>query len=147
MVAVGLATLIVGDATIYRSQLKTRAESAAHRIRFALPLLSLTRAGEVMVPPRLVVDSELTVAEAREELARSRLPGAPVVQGENVCGRVTPRSLAHLPAEDQVGRHAEHTDRAAHSAETLDIVAERLTTTGSSRYRSWTKVRWSESSA
>ena len=37
MVAVGLATFVVGSRTIYRSQLATRADSPAHRFRFAVP--------------------------------------------------------------------------------------------------------------
>ena len=40
MIAVGLATFVVGDRTIYRSQLATRADSPAHRFRFAMPLLA-----------------------------------------------------------------------------------------------------------
>ena len=37
MVAVGLATFVVGSKSIYRSQLATRADSPAHRFRFAMP--------------------------------------------------------------------------------------------------------------
>jgi len=40
MVAVGLATFVVGSKSIYRSQLATRADSPAHRFRFAMPLLA-----------------------------------------------------------------------------------------------------------
>jgi CIC family chloride channel protein len=37
MLAIGIATLIVGDRSIYSSQLRNRSESPAHRFRFALP--------------------------------------------------------------------------------------------------------------
>ncbi|HZA77560.1 MAG TPA: hypothetical protein VE623_14350 [Acidimicrobiales bacterium] len=40
MVALGLATLIVGNDTIYQSQLRSRADAPAHRAAFGLPLLS-----------------------------------------------------------------------------------------------------------
>jgi len=40
MAAVAIATLLVGDTTIYRSQVLSRADSPAHRHRFAFPLLS-----------------------------------------------------------------------------------------------------------
>ena len=40
MVAVAISTALVGDRTIYHSQLPTRADSPAHRVRFSFPLLS-----------------------------------------------------------------------------------------------------------
>ncbi|MGE0597887.1 MAG: chloride channel protein [Dehalococcoidia bacterium] len=40
MAAVAIATLLVGDTTIYKSQQMTRADSPAHRHRFSFPLLS-----------------------------------------------------------------------------------------------------------
>ena len=40
MVAVGVAMLIVGDSSIYKSQLATKADSPAHRFRFAMPVLA-----------------------------------------------------------------------------------------------------------
>lgn len=59
MVAVGLATLVVGDRTIYRSQLPRRVDSPAHRYRYAFPLLgTLTVADAAEVPPVVVLDDE-----------------------------------------------------------------------------------------
>ena len=45
MVAIGLATLVVGDDSIYESQLRSRADSPAHRAAFGLPLLSSVMVG------------------------------------------------------------------------------------------------------
>lgn len=133
MVAVGLATLVVGEATIYRSQLKSRAESTAHRLRAALPLLSLTSASEAMVPPRLVLDAGVTTPEARELLLEAGVPGAPVQnQDGSFCGIVSLRQLADLPDGSQLGQHARSPERAVEAGESLDIAAERLSTTGSS---------------
>jgi H+/Cl- antiporter ClcA len=133
MVAVGLATLIAGDATIYRSQLKSRVESAAHRLRFALPLLSLTTAAEAMSPPRLVLSAGQSVSAALEELQAAQVPGAPVRDAAGgFCGRVSTAQLAAAAEEDAVGHHAERREQAADVAETLDGVAERLSTSGTS---------------
>ncbi|HET8527474.1 MAG TPA: chloride channel protein [Gaiellaceae bacterium] len=133
MIAVGLATLIAGDATIYRSQLKSRAESAAHRLRFALPLLSLTTAREAMSPPRLVLPADRTVSDALEALSEVQVPGAPVVDGAGrFCGRVAAAQLAEAPAEDTVGQYAERREHATDAEETLDSVAERLSAGGTS---------------
>lgn len=125
--------MIAGDATIYRSQLKSRAESAAHRLRFALPLLSLTTAREAMAPPRLVLPTEATVAEALQALTGQHLPGAPVIDDDGCfCGRVVVAQLSEAPAENTVGRHVERREQAVDAAETLDTAAERLSTSGTS---------------
>src|SRR5919202_1887228 len=55
MVAVALSTALVGDATIYRSQLPNRASSPAHRIRFSFPLLSSLLVRDAMAPREPVV--------------------------------------------------------------------------------------------
>jgi H+/Cl- antiporter ClcA len=79
MIAVGLATLIVGDRTMYRSQLRSRAESPAHRFRFALPLMASIPAGDAARAPKLVLRSDSRAVEAGARLAAANLPGAPVV--------------------------------------------------------------------
>jgi CIC family chloride channel protein len=62
MVAVALATALVGDHTIYTSQLPTRADSPAHRIRFSFPLLSSLLVRDAMRPLRAAVpNGALTV--------------------------------------------------------------------------------------
>src|SRR5512146_2821141 len=40
MLAIGIATLVVGDRSMYASQLRSRADSPAHRFRFALPVMA-----------------------------------------------------------------------------------------------------------
>ena len=65
MIAVGIATLIVrrSDATIYRSQLRTRNDSPAHRLQFGLPLLANVTVSEVMAPLRVVLRADEPVDE------------------------------------------------------------------------------------
>ena len=129
MVAVGLATLIVGDATIYRNQLRTRIDSAAHRLRAALPLLSLTSARETMAQPRLVLTTGTTTAQALRGLSEASLPGAPVTDKDGLfLGSVTTISLKNGSPSTPVERYAEDT-HAIDADQTLDIAAEYLTTT------------------
>ena len=79
MLAVGLATLIVrrSDDTIYRSQLKSRSESPAHRILSGLPLLARVPVSDAMVPARCVLvepgDGD-TFARELEECGVSEAP-------------------------------------------------------------------------
>ncbi len=100
MIAVGIATLVVGDRSIYRSQLKSRAESPAHRFRFAMPLMASIPAGDAARAPKLVLRADGRVAEARPRLAMAGLPGAPVVERNGAfCGVVTPELLERAPDE------------------------------------------------
>ena len=102
MLAIGLATLIVGDRSIYSSQLRNRSESPAHRFRFALPLMNAIPAGDAARSPRVVLDPDQTVAAARARLESSGVPGAPVVdRGGSLRGSV---DLVALVAADQAAK-------------------------------------------
>jgi H+/Cl- antiporter ClcA len=97
MVAVGLATFVVGSRSIYRSQLATRADSPAHRYRFAMPLLAAVSVGGATRQPRLVVGADETVAAVRAEILAAGVPGAPVVdRGGRLIGMVDAASLDGL---------------------------------------------------
>ncbi len=84
MVAVGLATLIVrrSDDTIYRSQLRSRSDSPAHRILTGLPLLASSRACDAMAIPLCVVPDSADKTTARTMMERSGVKAAPFVDSE-----------------------------------------------------------------
>ena len=84
MIAVGLAWFIVrrSDDTIYRSQLKSRADAPAQRLLVGMPVLSSVPVRQAMAPPRLVISGGISVARARRQLVEQGLAGAPVVDGE-----------------------------------------------------------------
>ena len=67
MVAVAIATALVGNSTIYRSQLGTRADSPTHRVLFSFPLLSSLLVRDAMKDggPVIAADTLLSVAEER----------------------------------------------------------------------------------
>jgi H+/Cl- antiporter ClcA len=92
MVAVGVATAIVGDATIYEHQLRDRTEAPAHRFRFGLPLLTSLPVAEAMRPPRAVLLTDEPAVEARERLTTLALPGAPITDAGG-----TYRGVVDLP--------------------------------------------------
>ncbi|HJP88043.1 MAG TPA: chloride channel protein [Candidatus Limnocylindrales bacterium] len=112
MLAIGVATLIVGDRTIYRSQLKSRAESPAHQFRFALPLMASVSASHAARVPRLLLSVNDRIGTARSRLEAADLPGAPVVdQRRSLKGSVLlaelidqdpARTLAELPLSGPV---------------------------------------------
>jgi CIC family chloride channel protein len=93
MVAVAIATLVVGDTSIYESQVLTRADSPAHRHRFAFPLLTTLPASRAVVPVASIAASG-TVGDARAVIEAS--PGLHVVAlGEDgkVVGEVSAAAL------------------------------------------------------
>ena len=105
MLAIGIASLVVGERTIYRSQLRSRAESPAHQFRFAMPLMASIPAGDAARAPRLVLSSKATVEEARRRLAVEGLPGAPVLDADGTLrGSI---EVADLDDADPAGRLAD----------------------------------------
>jgi H+/Cl- antiporter ClcA/CBS domain-containing protein len=135
MVAVGLATLIVrrNDDTIYRSQLRSRADSPAHRILTGLPLLGAARASQAMAVPRCVVPSSADVATALSLLEASGVEGAPFVGAEGrYVGVVTLDALRRASAEPDPPVLESLVDTSflpIHQDVHLDVVLDTLTST------------------
>lgn len=97
MVAVAVATLLVGNTTIYRSQVPTRADSTAHRHRFAFPLLDALPAQRAVAPLATVRDTA-TVADAIASLERrQRTDGVVVDAGGRLVGEITSEELRAVP--------------------------------------------------
>jgi CBS domain-containing protein len=84
MIAVGISTFIVrrDDDTIYRSQLRTRADAPAHRLVSGLPLLTNIPVVEAMSPPRCILHDSETVREAAETLEDVGVTSAPLVDDD-----------------------------------------------------------------
>jgi H+/Cl- antiporter ClcA/CBS domain-containing protein len=135
MLAVGLATLIVrrNDDTIYRSQLRSRAESPAHRILTGLPLLAMVTASQAMAPARCVLAEPGKPSTFLTQMEESEVSAAPLVdpQGHYV-GVVTIRALqdstGDASAVDVEGL-VDSTFAPIHESVHLDVVLDTLTST------------------
>jgi len=104
MLAIGLATLVVGDHTMYRSQLRGRADSPGHRFRMALPLMASLPARDAAHSPRLVLTGAQTIDQATHELTRFKLLGAPVVDDQGtLLGSADLAALQAAVAEGEDG--------------------------------------------
>jgi CIC family chloride channel protein len=100
MVAIAFAALVVGDTTIYRSQLRTRADSPAHRFGFGLPQAAAVAVTTIMSPARLVIEGRTSATDALHRLRRAGLPGAPVVNDDGAfIGSLQTPLLADLVAD------------------------------------------------
>jgi H+/Cl- antiporter ClcA len=86
MIAIGLASVVVRDHSIYESQLRSRADAPGHRARFGLPLLGSTPVREVMRPPRLIIPASASLTDVRTAMTAAGLTAAPVVDGDRFLG-------------------------------------------------------------
>ncbi len=97
MVAVAVATLLVGNTTIYRSQVATRADSRAHRHRFAYPLLDALPAHRAVEAISVVPDTE-TVEGALARLDQDRnAEGVIVDEEQKLIGELVAEDLRQVP--------------------------------------------------
>jgi CBS domain-containing protein len=131
MVAVGISWLIVrrNDDTIYRSQLKSRADAPAQRILAGLPLLAAIPTTRAMVAPRLVINSDTTTAEAKAALDQAHLNGAPVVDGaQRFSGSLARSALApSIERRRAVNDLVDSGAPAVSASSRLDVALESLT--------------------
>lgn len=131
MIAVGIATLIVRrfDRTIYTSQLKSRADSPAHRMQRGMPLLGSLDVADFMVSPRVVLASEESVALSVEKLDDAEVPGAPVIDERGAFIGVARRTQLPTPGtndETNVGKLADPAAPTTTSDAHLDSALESL---------------------
>ncbi|HET7637049.1 MAG TPA: chloride channel protein [Candidatus Limnocylindria bacterium] len=102
MIAVAFSTALVGDRTIYRSQLPNRGAAPAHRVRLSFPLLSSLTVRDAMTPATVVAGS-VPVGEARR-VAEEAGSGLILTDARGAPrGVVTPERLAAVSAGADAG--------------------------------------------
>ncbi len=92
MVAVAVCTALVGDHTIYSSQLRDRASSPVHRVRLSFPMLSALRVADAMGPAVAVVHPLASVSAAAALVDSPLVPGVVVVTDREEVVGVVPRT-------------------------------------------------------
>jgi CIC family chloride channel protein len=101
MVAVAISTALVGNNTIYRSQLPDRAHAPAHRMRFSFPLLAALLVRDTMRPagPTIRVDQPVSAAAAVLDQGHAGL----IVLDErgDLYGVLTRSQVEAIPAAQQ----------------------------------------------
>jgi CIC family chloride channel protein len=137
MVAVGLATFIVGGRSIYGSQLANRNESPAHRFRVAMPLLSAIPVGDAARQARVVLRFDEKVEIARHRLEEAGVPGAPVLSAsEVVVGVIDAADLVGAAGGLTVGDLAVAAEPMLEAGDALDDALAALV----DHHRSWAPV-------
>jgi len=122
MITISIASVVVGDRTIYTSQPATRADSPAHRLSLSFPLLRALRVRDAMTPARLVLPPDTPLAAARERMDRAEIGEAAVAEADGtLVGLLTMRSLARATEKGQTtARAAAVATISVESDETLD---------------------------
>ncbi|HUW64565.1 MAG TPA: chloride channel protein [Spirochaetia bacterium] len=104
MIAVGLAYVLVGQNTIYESQVPTPADSPAHRLDYYFPVLRETRVKDVMNTSPPFVTPATPLSEAREIIFNKKVKGLLVVSpegGERLVGVITREDIIRIPEEQR----------------------------------------------
>lgn len=101
MIAIAIATMLVGDHSIYWAQLPNRAASPAHRLRLSFPLLSALTVRSAYKPrgdipdnpaqPAVTLSVRTRLDEALLVMAEADVPRATVTDGAHVVGQMTYR--------------------------------------------------------
>jgi CIC family chloride channel protein len=128
MVAVGVSTALVGDTTIYRSQLPNRASAPAHRVRFSVPLLSTLVVRDAMTPPREAALGDATVADGLALLRRQGALVLTVVDHDGRFVRTLTRPTLTRTADPSARLESIHTNNCQPFSPNmpLDVALERL---------------------
>ncbi len=132
MLAVGISSIIVGDATIYTSQVDSRADSPAHRLQLSFPLLSTLAVRQAMTPLPLQFSPQQTLAEAEQLLAEHTISGACVLDAHgHLQGVLTLADIERVPREEREQLRVEEVMTrevlVVQPDETLDVALEQLT--------------------
>jgi chloride channel protein, CIC family len=136
MVAVGLASIVVGKNTIYTSQLESRANSPAHRLRLSFPLLSTLVAQEALLPMvSPLITPETSVAAVEAAIKAAQRSGV-VVRNEDgtLAGVATMADVGGVPEQGReqtfIGAFMTRDPVTVRASEPLDAVLEQLTKAG-----------------
>ncbi len=100
MIAIAVATMLVGDHSIYWAQIPNRASSPAHRLAMRFPLLAAMTArsamrpvkvGEVVESSDARIDIRTPLDEAMATMAEMNVNQAVIVDGRHTVGTLTYR--------------------------------------------------------
>ena len=131
MLAVGVAVLVVGDHTIYTSQLKDRTESSASKLHTGMPLLSSVPVTDAMHPPRILLEADDSVADSLRALIAANCSVAAVVESGGIYrGAVTVDMLSDVDEQAAVGGFADRAWPAVFTGASMEAAAEAIVESG-----------------
>jgi CIC family chloride channel protein len=135
MLATTIAYLVSGNVRIYESQVKTRADSPAHKGEYAVPLIQAVTVAEAMRADVITATPDDTVAEAEEHMYKHARSGLPVIQDGRLVGMFTATDALRAHREGiRTVREAMGQDLVvAYPSDSLYVALQRMTRAGISR--------------
>ena len=104
MIAVGLAYVIIGNNTMYHSQVLSPAESPAHRDKYAYPLLNRMQVKEAMRTKVLTLSPDATIADAAGLMQINGIKGIPIIDNaSNLAGIIANIDVMKIPHDNWRG--------------------------------------------
>ncbi|MEL9915072.1 MAG: chloride channel protein [Thermoplasmatales archaeon] len=101
MIAVVISYYIAGPKyTIYKSQVRTRADSPAHRGEYSVPVLARTKASDIMTSNPVCVEDTVSVSDVHRIFLEKQLKRLPVVQNSRLVGIITVKDLLNVKREE-----------------------------------------------
>ncbi len=137
MIAVAIAWFIIAssDDSIYRSQLRTKADAPARKLTYGLPLLTAMKVADLVQPAVLRLASGTSASDALRMLRQASLPGAPVEDEDGVFIGTVKRSrleevVAAATADAGLGDAIETSSPSMAISSKLDVGLELLLQSG-----------------
>jgi CIC family chloride channel protein len=100
MVSVVIAYFLTGNSYIYENQVKTRADSPAHRAEYSVPLLEKIQIADAMVTDPMTVSPDIHVSELASLLKSKDIDAAPVLKSGKLVGIVANLDIARMSEEE-----------------------------------------------
>lgn len=135
MFATSIAYLITGNISIYEHQVRTRADSPAHRGKFTIPLVQAINVGQAMRHNVFTTTPTTPVADAESEMNDFGVRGLPVVEKNKLVGMFTITDALRASRDNKsTVAEAMKTDLiVAYPADSLHTALQRMTRAGISR--------------
>lgn len=97
MVSTVIAYYLTGGSYIYENQVNTRADSAAHRAEYSVPLLEKILIADAIETQPVTAPPDLNVAGLANLMKSRKVDAAPVIDHDRLVGIVTTRDLGTIP--------------------------------------------------
>jgi CIC family chloride channel protein len=135
MMATTLAYLVTGNIRIYENQVKTRADSPAHRAEYAIPLVQVVTVAEAMRTDVTTASPSDSIAEAEERMRKHNRRGLPVVSNGRLVGMFTTTDAlrARQESKSSIGEAMTKDLVVAYPSDNLHTALQRMTGSGVSR--------------
>jgi CIC family chloride channel protein len=135
MFATSIAYLVTGNVSIYENQVRTRADSPAHRGKFTIPLVQAINVGQAMRHRVFTTNPQSPIVDAEATMKDFNVRGLPVIEDSRLVGMFTMTDALRGSRENltTVGEAMTRVLIVAYPGDSLHTALQRMTRAGISR--------------